>query len=627
MNDFHFLRPYVLLLLLPCMLMLWMLLRSQQASNIWHKVCSKELMPYILTSNTKRFKSAFILFSIAYTLMIAALAGPSWQEQSQPMLKTQSGLIIALDLSPAMDAEDIKPSRLKRALYKINDLLSLRQDGQTALLVYSKEPFVVTPLTDDIETIKALLPALETQIMPAAGHQPSKAIAKAAELLSQAGLHDGAVLLVTAELSAEEREKAIAVAQKKGIRVFVLAVGTSESIPIAKPNGGFVTDDKGALIITTLAKDNLKHLATASQGRYTRISLDDSDIHALARHLVNSNERIAEESAQHNAWHDQGYLLAIVALPFVALFFRRGIFLSLLLLSPQILQAWTWDDLWHTPDQQAARLFQQEQYQEAQDKFQNPEWQGAAKYKMEDYESAAQLFAQNPGVESLYNYGTAKAKQGDFKAALEAYQKVLAEQPDHEDALYNKKLIEDMQQQQKQQQNNGESSDQQDKQQNEGQEGQQNAQDNGNSQKQQNKQQDSRSDNQKQEQANNAQQSDDQQQQSSDKQQSKENNAQQNQQAEGQKEYDGNLSQPNQESLTEEAKEQYRDQITEQLEKQEAEQPSTESVAQNDEQSKAEQQRHIDERWLQRVPDDPGGLLRRKFQYQYKMQQNQGKQR
>lgn len=624
MSDFHFLRPYVLLCLIPCLLLLWLLLRRQQAANIWQKICSKELMPYVLINKARRFNSALWLLFGTFTLLTVALAGPAWQEHSQPIFKSQSGLVIALDLSPAMDAEDIKPSRLKRALYKINDLLDSRQEGQTALLVYSKEPFVVTPLTDDNETIKALLPALETQIMPAIGHGANKAIAKAAELLSQAGLNEGAVLLVTAELSSDEREKAVAEAKQKGIRVFVLGVGTQESTPIVKAEGGFVTDDKGALIITALAKDNLTHLAKETGGRYTTISLDDSDLNKLSPYFTVGNDRTAEESAQSSAWHDQGYLLAVLALPLAALLFRRGVFLSLLLLAPQALQAWSWEDLWHTPDQQAARLFQQEQYQEALEKFQNPDWQGTVKYKMGDFESAAKLFEQNSSTENLYNYGTAKAKQGDFKAALEAYEKVLAEQPDHEDALYNKKLIEDMQQQQQQQQHNGESNDQENQQQNQNQDNQQNSQDSSNSQNKQNDQQSDQSNDQQQGQSDDTQQG--QQSQDSDKQQPQESK-QENQQKNEQKENDEKLSQQDSQSLTEEAKDKYREQITEQLQNQ-AEQPSTEPIAQSDAQDEAEQQRHIDDRWLQRVPDDPGGLLRRKFLYQYKMQQqNQGKKR
>lgn len=599
MTDFHFLRPDLFWLLAPFFILVVLLMRTKRSSSIWNRFCSKELLPYLLVGKSSSHRLLYALISFTLALLIFALAGPTWQTVLQNLFKTKSGLVIALDLSPSMDAADIKPSRLKRALYKINDLLNLHKEGQTALLVFAEDPFVVTPLTEDLETIKALLPALDTSIMPLPGQRISKAIAKAGNLLTQAGLTNGTVLLVTSELSTEEQEKAIREAMQHNLRISVLGVGTNESVPIPKQDGGFFTNAKGALVITTLARENLSKLAQSTRGTYVNISVDDSDIHALNASLLKTHQMHAQEDLQNpqTKWHDQGYVFVLLALPFASLLFRRGLVVIALLLIPQTLQAFSWESLWQTPDQQAEQLFQQEKYQEAKALFQDPEWQAAANYRLQDYQTAANLFEPIQTPEGLYNYATAKAKQGDLKKALEVYQLALEKQPDHEDALYNKKLIEEFLEQQSQ---NTDQNQQQEQQQQEQQQNQSNNQDasKGNSNDQANHRDE----------------------QGEEPQQENENTQQEQQDSE-QQDAANNCSSNSSKEQQAQLQDHYREQIDEKMQQQE---PQTGRELNQEEMTAEEQQRQIDDRWLQRIPDDPGRLLRRKFLYQYQ-HQNQGK--
>src|SRR5437868_6377634 len=156
-QDLHFLRPYMLFLFIPFLIFFIFLLTKKRQTSFWEGICSKDLIPYIIEKKSKKhFFFYFTLFSTISFLLIA-LAGPTWNSISVPLIKKQSGLVIALDLSNAMLAEDVKPSRLQRALYKINDILDQRPEGQTALIVFSSDTFTVTPLTDDVDTIKAML--------------------------------------------------------------------------------------------------------------------------------------------------------------------------------------------------------------------------------------------------------------------------------------------------------------------------------------------------------------------------------------------------------------------------------------------------------------------------------------
>ncbi len=665
MNDFHFLRPALFLFLIPLLGLLWLMVRSKRSANIWNKICSKELLPYILARKIKNRDHSSLLIALTLSLLTFALAGPVWEMLPQMLFKPKSGLVIALDLSPSMDAGDIKPSRLKRALYKINDFLRLHKDGQTALIVFSEDPFIVTPLTDDLETIKALLPALDTSIMPATGNRVSKAISKASDLLTQAGIPGGSILLVTSELSKEEMDKALKEAALKGVKILILGVGTDESVPIPKTNGGFVTNSKGAMVITKLASENLTHLAKSSSGKYVKISVDDSDIQTLSDHLVSAHQLHSQEEIQSpkSQWHDQGYLFVLLALPFASLLFRRGVVVIALFIIPQTLQAVSWNSLWQTPDQQAEKLFHQESYQEAKEKFQDPAWLAATHYKLEEYETAANLLKNDETPEGLYNYGTAKAKQGDFESALKAYNEALEKQPDHEDALYNKKLIEDFQKQQEKDQNKNKDDkdnkknnddkenkdqnkdDKENKDQKKDQNKKQNSDQNQDGQSQDQKDDKSqKGDSSEQNDSKNQKQKDEKDQDSKEKESEDESNS--GTKKEQQKGQEGSEQQKSsdkaqgdskdqqeknetqnsgieeEEKPTEELQKQYRDQVDQKIGKQERypekEKIQAQKAPVQEEMTPEEQQRKIDDKWLQRIPDDPGGLLRRKFLHQYK---------
>lgn len=155
----------------------------------------QRLLPYLLqgdnTPSSSRRKPALILLLLLFSLVIFALAGPAFEKRPQPVFKAQSALVILLDLSRSMDAEDIKPSRLNRARYKINDILKQRKEGQTALIAYAADAFVVSPLTDDADTITAQVPALETHIMPAQGSRLDLALQKARALFINGGQNKG----------------------------------------------------------------------------------------------------------------------------------------------------------------------------------------------------------------------------------------------------------------------------------------------------------------------------------------------------------------------------------------------------------------------------------------------------
>jgi Ca-activated chloride channel family protein len=471
MTDFHFLRPWWLLAIVPLAALLWGLYRRRRRSGGWKHICDEALLPYVLIGGDGRTGSyPLLIAAVGGLAAILALAGPVWERLPAPAFRNIAAVVIVLDLSSSMDAADFKPSRLERARYKIADLLRARKDGQTALVVYAGDAFTVTPLTDDAATISAQLFALDTRLMPVRGERMDLALESAARLLSQAGLRSGDILLITAGERAAAAEEIAHRLKSDGYRTSVLGVGTEEGAPVPLPEGGFLKDHTGNIVVPRLDSAALRKLARAGGGIYRNLTTDASDLDALMgffeQHAVAGTQ--SEKSLQVDQWEEHGVWLLLALLPLAALSFRRGwLAAGLLVLTvpvPHDAQALDWQDLWQTPDQQARQAFHAENYETAAGKFENPEWKAAAQYKAGQYEEAAKTLERSNSVDGHYNRGNALARQGHYQEAIKAYESALALDPENADARYNKELVEkalerqQQQQQQKEKQNHSEDS-------------------------------------------------------------------------------------------------------------------------------------------------------------------------
>ena len=598
LSEFHFIRPYWLWALLPAAALLVMLLRHKLSRGNWASVCDLALLPFLLQETpAKASRKSLVLGSIMALLAIIALAGPTFQRLPSPVFRNESALVIALDLSRSMDAGDIKPSRLIRARYKIADLLKRRKDGQTALLVYAGDAFTVTPLTDDTETIASQLEALTTDIMPAQGSHAETALDQAVQLLHQAGLPKGEIVLIT---DGVETDAALTAMKKlHDYHVSVLGVGTAEGAPIVLPNGGFLKDEQGAIVVPKLDEAPLAALAGAGGGVYHKITADDSDIEAV---LAKLDTPIAEAQGQTenplliDLWDDLGPWVVLAVLPLAALSFRRGLLCAALLVLlplPENSHALDWQEVWRTRDQQAAAAFTQQQYDKAAELFENPDWKAAAQYRSDKVQTGP-LPAPKTAT-GFYNQGNVLAKSGRFEEAIAAYDKALALDPNNTDADYNKKLVEEALKQQKQQQ-------QEQQQQNQEQRGHKQDADKEQQQEQQ-KPQDRSGSEQKPEQ--------------------KDENAEAK---------NGDNPQEQPEAGAEKASEKTAEQ-QKQAEEQQAKEtsaaqedskkpdPSRPNAAQAQPSQPSDETVQANEQWLNRIPDDPAGLLKRKFKYQYGQRQ------
>ncbi|WP_373186524.1 VWA domain-containing protein [Halopseudomonas sp.] len=441
-------RPFWLLLLIPGAALCWLLYRRINHYSPWHNLLPAVMRTALLQRQPgSDHAGRFMLLGAAWLLTIIALSGPVWEGEPPVMRQNQSALVIVLDLSHSMLANDLVPTRLERARLKIRDLLQMRSDSQVALVAFAGSAHRVTPLSTDQSTLLNLLAGLSPGIMPLSGSDPGSALQMAEQMIAPLPPETTQILLITGSVGAEQLKELGEAASRLGQQLSILGAGTAEGAPVALPEGGFMRDEKGRILLPRLDNQALATIARRTGAGYHDITRDDSDLLSLLRPLALSGVNDPNRSPGRS---DQGHWLILLLLPLAALGARRG-WLGLLLcamLLPTIAKADTpWRDLWQRPDQQAAELLAREQPAAAAERFEDPHWIAWALYQAGDYAGAAaayqrllQLDPDNP--QHHFDHGTALAMSGELEDALEAYEQTLTRAPDHAAARHNRSRIE-----------------------------------------------------------------------------------------------------------------------------------------------------------------------------------------
>ncbi|MCB1734637.1 MAG: VWA domain-containing protein [Gammaproteobacteria bacterium] len=619
---FHFLRPWAFLALLPLGMLIVALARRHRSGGGWRAICDPALLPHVVGDGRQCHRWPLVTLALASLIAVTALAGPTWERLPQPVFRDLSSLVIALDLSASMNAADVSPNRLERARFKVTDILKRRREGQTGLVVYAGDAFTVSPLSNDTATIIAQLPAMQTELMPSPGSRADRAVQRAAELLRQAGQTAGDILLISDDLNAASRNALAPILAQFPYRISVLAVGTADGAPIPAPGGGFIKDNNGGIVVATLDTGPLCDLATRSGGICLNLRPDEQDVDALFTFLARqrNTRNLMDSDLQADQWREFGPWLLLLLLPLAVLIFRRGILvlaLVFLLPLPDAHADWQWPqqwaDWWQTPDQQASAEMDARNPAKAASRFTDPRWAASAHYQAKQFPEARKQLESLPEAtaDDRYNLGNALAREGRLDEAVRAYDQALKAQPDMADARYNRDLVQQLIERMRQQQPNPEPQSGK-----EGKTGEGAQSGGGDNPQQQGEQQDKQ----------------------------------------GQQGSEGDQNDPSrgEQGTPQDQKSAQRNQADEVRPEQQdaAVNPSPSAIEQNDPRAQAEAQRNdqgqraedgdhpnadqsadaerhpadesrqATEQWLRRIPDDPSGLWRRKFLYQYRDRAN-----
>lgn len=593
MSDFHFIRPWWLIALLPVAVMYWRLLKQNKCETGWNQFLPEHLAKVLVNSGGKASSWPIHRLVLMLTVASAALAGPTWEKLPQPVYQLESGQVVIMDMSPSLLAEDVTPNRLTQLRFKAIDLVRSGLDGDTGLIAYADDAFTISPLTADNRNLINLIPSLSPEIMPLGGSEPLRALKLANQLLTNAGYPQGDIYWLTDGVSSRDLQPLTDYLRSVEHRVSILGVGTEDGAPVRNSNGRLVKEN-GRVVIAKLFPSRLNDLAQITNGTFAQATSTHDDIDTLSSLAPLSREGKDNKQQQRgDAWEDMGPYLALLILPLMLASWRKGTLLTPLMValiiplslpgSKAYAQEAQPDEpesmlssLFLNNEQRAQQFYQNKQYKRAAKLSSNAIRKGAALYQQGQYAEAAESFAKSSSAEGHYNRGNALAQQQQFEQASEAYKQALEQRPDWAQAQQNLDIVNKLQEKQQQQSSNsndkGSESDK-DSEQSKGNQG--NSQNNNQSQNQQGDNSDSQSDP-----------------------QSRESQQQKNQNSQDQGQQQSNAE--NRRSETPEKDEEANNKT---------EQKNAQFKQGDIDPEKARQL----EQWMNRVPDDPSILLRNKM--------------
>ncbi|MFK4771714.1 tetratricopeptide repeat protein [Rhizobium sp. ZW T2_16] len=436
--DFHFIRPWVLVLLLLPILILWLAARSQDVRSQWKAIIAPHLLDSLVVdgSGVAKVRPSWLLAVMLASGTIGA-AGPTWQREAPPFVEDTAPLVIAVNLSQSMDAIDVTPSRLERAKLKIKDVVATRSGARTAIIAYAGTAHLVLPLTEDAALLGAYSDALATRIMPKPGNDTVAALELADGLLDKEGVM-GTVLLLTDGVDADART--ILSAGRSGI--VILGIGTAQGGPVKTTDGGFATDPSGARLFPKLDVSALEAIGRETGAAVATLTDDDADVRWIAQRVARNFAQ--KQATEGDRWQDLGWWLVLPVAAAMAFSFRKGwvvktgaLLMALNCSSPDSARADALLDMWLTSDQQGRIAYERGDYNGAASLFTDPVWKGVAYYRSGKFQEAVDAFAAVETAESWYNQGNALLHMNEYQQAVDAYEKALGIRPDWIDAKAN----------------------------------------------------------------------------------------------------------------------------------------------------------------------------------------------
>lgn len=306
MITFHILRPYWLLGFLPlCITTLYWLRRSHRLKTL-EQICDPHLLPHLLQGTVTQKKRWWLLPVLSLSFMLLALSGPAFVKLPVPIFKSQRAHMIVADFSNTMLAEDISPNRLQRAKFKLHDLFQKeKHSGQFGLIVYSGEPFVAAPLTDDTHTIDTLLETLTPDTLPIGGNRLELGLLEAEKSIEQAGFSEGCILVITAETPSPLAIQTAGQLAKKHLSVSILPM-----LPSDKINKAF------------------RDFAASGRGQVYPFRETSSDILSWEHDTSSSDSYEAINDDFFPRWRDDGRWFLIPALLCLLPLFRKNYFMG-----------------------------------------------------------------------------------------------------------------------------------------------------------------------------------------------------------------------------------------------------------------------------------------------------------
>ena len=415
---FHFLRPW-LLVLLPLIGLIWWSARRRAGRASPPDAHIAPHLAQALMVGKPRGGRLLPIDGVALVLALACLgaAGPTWSRVPDPFVAQTAPLVIALKVTPSMENRDVAPSRLERSRQKIRDLLALRTGARSALIAYAGTAHSVVPMTEDPNVLLPYLEGLEIDVMPDEGNATGAALDLAAAIMAKETA-PGGILFVTDDIAGPD------VAALNAFQEASLAV----LAPLPEGTGSAGIDALGIPV--------------------RQVTVDDTDINQLNR-LLNTAYRRALAEDGDQPWDDRGWLLAFPAALLALIWFRRGWTMrwaapALAALMPMLMPAPSraegLADWFLTPDQQGQIAYDRHRFERAGELFLDPMHKAHALYRDGQYDAVVETVAGLDTPDAAFIAGMAHIKSRAYRDAIEDFQTALERDPDFPGAAQNLEL-------------------------------------------------------------------------------------------------------------------------------------------------------------------------------------------
>lgn len=438
--QFHFLRPLWLWAFIPVVLIALLVHLSHKEDNSWMMVIAPHLRPFMFTRGSQhRFASPMLFFSISSVLIILGLSGPTWSKVDVPGAKSEAVLMIALDASLSMLAEDVPPNRLERAKFKVRDLLEENPGARIGLFAYAGTAHTVVPFCSDYRLVKHHLESISPGIMPMGGSNLS-AMIQLADSVMQTVVAPSSLFLITDNIPEEAVVELERFVDNSNHSLQLLAMATVQGATIPMNEDKMpVKDNAGNVVISKLDPEVLYRLQSHPKINVHTLTLDNSDMEQLASMIRQNLNYQSDDEASEEQWKDMGYLFVILLVLLFPFWFRKGWMINyawlpfVVFLLPSCGEKLTWDDIWCSDDYQGQLLYESEDYGQAATTYQSAVHQGVAYYKDGNYDAAAYAFSQDSSVTSLYNLSLSYSQLGRYDEAMAVITLAMEKSPDNQD--------------------------------------------------------------------------------------------------------------------------------------------------------------------------------------------------
>ena len=403
----------IYLMLIPTLVLMYFIITKKSSFD---KYFSKEVLEKLSLSNQYfSSKTRNIILFISLLFMIIALARPVSNEKVHNSKQELNAVVIAIDISKSMLANDIVPTRLEFAKKKLLDIIARSKTNAIAVVLFAKSSFILSPITQDFTSLKILIENLDTGMNFDNGTNIYSTLETTKKLLRN--FKNKNLIILSDAADKKDFKEEIEFANKNNINIYVIATATKNGAAIKLKDGNYLVDNKGN-IVTVRLNENIKSLSLETKGAYINYTLDSNDITQILNEINSKSEKQVFQEKRFKTYTELFYyplalaifllLIALSSPPKISFKKKRissSIFLLTLLFNIQNLDAISFD---FETIKEANNAYKNEDYKKAAKKYSSLEKKEQAKYNL---------------ANSLY-------KDGKFKEAINEYKSIKSDDKD-----------------------------------------------------------------------------------------------------------------------------------------------------------------------------------------------------